>query len=209
MSGRLANALRMQAGSMDAQLGQARWGTIQSVDPTRYVAKVLIQPEDVLSGWLPIISPWVGSAFGSVSPPSPGQQVCILADNGDHNHGIIIGGSWSAASNTPQPAKTPGGAAAPVAAGEAALVSKAGSYVLLNNDGSVLAVSGQMSVFMSSDGITINGGGQPVHVMNGDLHVDGAVIAGFGGADQVGLQTHRHGLGINTAAGTVIPTPGT
>jgi len=40
------------------------------------------------------------------------------------------------------------------------------------------------------------------------VHVTGAVIAGFGGADQVTLQLHRHGVG-SAAAGTVIPTPGT
>ena len=28
--------------------------------------------------------------------------------------------------------------------------------------------------------------------LNGNLHVTGAVIAGFGGADQIGLQTHSH-----------------
>ena len=39
--------------------------------------------------------------------------------------------------------------------------------------------------------------------VTGDLHVTGAVIAGFGGADQVGLQTHTHpGNGDP-------PTPGT
>jgi hypothetical protein len=38
---------------------------------------------------------------------------------------------------------------------------------------------------------------------SGNLAVTGAVVAGVGGADQVGLQTHRHGVGA------VAPTPGT
>ena len=42
----------------------------------------------------------------------------------------------------------------------------------------------------------------------GDLHVTGAVIAGYGGADQVGLQTHKHGEGT-AAAGTTAPTANT
>ena len=29
-------------------------------------------------------------------------------------------------------------------------------------------------------------------VLTGDLHVNGAVIGGFGGSDQIGLQTHTH-----------------
>ena len=49
--------------------------------------------------------------------------------------------------------------------------------------------------------------------ITGDLHVTGAVIAGYGGSDQVGLQTHRHPQ-PNDSAGDVehdtnAPTPGT
>jgi phage baseplate assembly protein V len=64
-------------------------------------------------------------------------------------------------------------------------------------------------------GIAINGGGSPITItnattltQNGDIHATGAIIAGFGGGDQVGLQTHRHGTGT-ASAGTVTPTPGT
>jgi phage gp45-like len=32
----------------------------------------------------------------------------------------------------------------------------------------------------------------PTVIIHGDLHVTGAVIAGFGGGDQIGLQTHSH-----------------
>ena len=49
--------------------------------------------------------------------------------------------------------------------------------------------------------------GQPMTIA-GDLHVTGAVIAGYGGADQVGLQTHKHGEGT-AAAGTTSPTAST
>jgi hypothetical protein len=38
----------------------------------------------------------------------------------------------------------------------------------------------------------------------GNIQTTGNVIAGFGGADQIGLQTHRHNSGANTP-----PTPGT
>lgn len=209
MAHRLVNALAMRSAAMDAQTGQHRWGTVQSVDPVRYVAKVLLQPESVLTGWLPILSPWVGSGFGAVSPPVQGQQVGVIADNGDHEHGIIIGGTWSQSSAAPQPPSTPGGANAAVKPGEWAAFAQNGNYVRLSADGSVLFVNQQgMSVLMSADGIAINGGGKPVHITNGDLHVDGAVIAGFGTGDQVNLQTHRHGVGT-PSAGTIPPTAGT
>lgn len=70
------------------------------------------------------------------------------------------------------------------------------------------------SIKMGTAGITINGGGaavtvtnSPTLIQNGDIHATGAVIAGYGGGDQVGLQTHRHGTGT-PAAGTVVPTAG-
>lgn len=205
MAHRLVNALAMRSAAMDAQTGQPRWGVVQSVDPVRYVAKVLLQPEGVLTGWLPITASGVGSGFGAVSPPVQGQQVSVIADNGDHEHGIIIGGTWSQSSAVPQPPATPGGAKAAVKPGEWAAVAQNGNYVRLSADGSVLFVNQQgMSVLMSASGIAINGGGQPVHITNGDLHVDGAIIAGFGTTDQVNLQTHR---GHAPAGGP--PTPGT
>ncbi len=39
--------------------------------------------------------------------------------------------------------------------------------------------------------IDLHGNGD-VTILNGSLHVQGAVIAGFGTSDQVGLQTHKH-----------------
>jgi hypothetical protein len=45
------------------------------------------------------------------------------------------------------------------------------------------------------------------------LHVSGAVIAGFGGADQIGLQTHNHTQGADSRGDGEVPTnpptPGT
>ncbi len=64
------------------------------------------------------------------------------------------------------------------------------------------------TITLTGAGITINAGGAAVVIQNGDLHVSGAIVAGFGGGDQVSLQTHRHGTGA-AAAGTTVPTPGT
>lgn len=44
----------------------------------------------------------------------------------------------------------------------------------------------------------------PLLKVSGAIQAGGAVTAGFGSADQVGLQTHRHNSGANTP-----PTPGT
>jgi phage gp45-like len=62
-------------------------------------------------------------------------------------------------------------------------------------------------VWLTAGGPSVNCAGNPMTV-TGDLHVTGAVIAGYGGADQVGLQSHRHGEGT-AAAGTTAPTAST
>jgi phage gp45-like len=46
-------------------------------------------------------------------------------------------------------------------------------------------------LWLTAGGPTVHCAGQPMTV-TGDLHVTGAVIAGYGGADQVGVQTHVH-----------------
>jgi len=128
------NALKAQSGALDAAAGQARFGVVTSVDPARATARVLLQPEAVLTGWLPVLSPWVGAGWGMACPPSPGDQVLVLAQEGDAEHGIIAGRAFSDAAATP---------AAP--AGELWLVHKSGSFVKLSNDGTV-RVKGDLHV---------------------------------------------------------------
>lgn len=83
----------------------------------------------------------------------------------------------------------------------------AGGVVLdIDNTSKIVNVSG-------ADNFTIQANTQvtiaaPTVVVQGDLNVSGQVIGGFGGGDQVGLLTHKHGTG-NAAAGTVPPTAGT
>ena len=136
---RFLNAMKGHAGAMDRAAGQARFGLVASVDPARYAARVRLQPEDVLSGWLPVLSPWVGVGWGFVALPSPGDQVLVVAHEGDADNGVILGGSFSAL--MPPPASVPG---------EVWLVHASGSSLHLGNDGKVrvngdLIVNGDVS----------------------------------------------------------------
>lgn len=123
---RFLNALKAQSGALDQGQGQARFGLVTSVDPTSYTARVALQPEGVITGWLPILSTWVGGGWGFVSPPMPGQQVLVLAQEGDAEHGVIAGAAYSNAALPPQ---------APV--GELWLVHQSGTFLKLHNDGTV------------------------------------------------------------------------
>ena len=123
---RLLNVVKQHAGAMDQGGSQPRFGTVTSVDPTTATARVKLQPEGVLSGWLPVLSPWVGSGWGMYCPPSPGDQVLVLAQEGDAEHGIIVGRAFS---NTQTPPATP--------VGEFWLVHSSGSFIKLQSDGTI------------------------------------------------------------------------
>ena len=120
------NMVKAHAGGLDGLGGTARFGLVSSFDPTAYAARVMIQPENVLSGWLPILSPWVGAGWGLAAPLTPGAQVLVVAQEGDAEQGVIVGAVWSAVD-------TPPGAPA----GELWLKHQSGSFLKLQNDGTI------------------------------------------------------------------------
>jgi len=122
----LINAVKGLAGQNAGKLGQARLATVTSVDTSTYTARVTVQPEASLSGWLPILTPWAGGGWGLGCLPAPGDQVVVLAQEGDTEQGIILGRLWSAKTAPIQP---------PI--GECWLVHASGSYIKLHNDGSL------------------------------------------------------------------------
>lgn len=123
---RLLNALKLQSAAQDAAQGQPRFGVVASVDPKAGTARVTLQPEGVLTGWLPVLSPWVGAGWGLSCPPSPGDQVLVLPQEGDAEHGAVLARSWSAEAPPPE---TP--------VGELWLTHRSGTTLRLCNDGTV------------------------------------------------------------------------
>lgn len=169
------NVLKAHAGQMDQRSGQPRFAIVSSVDPTNFTAQVTIQPEGVLSGWLPVLSPWVGAGWGIACPPAPGDQVLVLWQEGDAEHGVIVGRAWSANDASP---------GAPV--GELWLQHKSGSFLKLHNDGSIESKAANWT-------------------HTGDLHVSGDVFDGHGALSRLRghYDQHTHGLpggGTTTAA---------
>lgn len=120
------NLVKARANGLDGLAGVVRFGLVASFDPSSYAARVLIQPENVLSGWLPVMSAWVGPGWGLAAPLVPGAQVLVVAQEGDAEQGVVIGAVWS---NVDQPMAAP--------AGELWLQHKTGSFLKLHNDGSI------------------------------------------------------------------------
>jgi phage baseplate assembly protein gpV len=131
---RLLNVIKAHAGALDCAGGQPRFGIVTSVDPTTASARVTLQPESVLTGWLPVLSAWVGAGWGLVCPPSPGDQVLVIAQEGHAEHGVIVGLAFSAAQSPP-----------PAPSGELWLVHRSGSFIKLRNDGTI-QINGDLHV---------------------------------------------------------------
>lgn len=128
------NALKAQASALDRAQGQARFGEVASSDAARHAVRVRVQPEGVLSGWLPVASPWVGAGWGIFCLPSPGDQVLVLAQEGDAENGVVVGGCFSDRRAAP-----------PGAVGELVLRHASGATLRLANDGTV-RIAGDLHV---------------------------------------------------------------
>ena len=181
-----------------AQQPQNRWGIVKSVDPVRVAVRVLIQPEGVLTGWLPLLLPGASSGWSMLSMPSVGDMAMVTADAGDAL-GAVIG----FAHNDTRPAPTApngltGGNAVNVP-GEFLLVGKGGNVVRLCADGTLLIV-GDINVRGS---ITTTGS---IHAL-GNVLANGSVtdLNGTGGggtlqALRAAYDIHKH-TGIQRGGG--------
>lgn len=178
---RLINSIKAHAAGLDLGQAQPRFGIVTSFDPNSYAVRVTLQPEDVLSGWLPVLSTWIGAGWGLAAPPSPGDQVLVLSQEGHAEHGVIVGGAYSEQALPP----SIGGAAVP--SGEAVLFHASGAYLRLGNDGSFVlnAASGKPVTVIGDLIVTGNISDQNgAHGTLADLrnahdqHVHGGVTAG-------------------------------
>jgi phage baseplate assembly protein gpV len=68
----------------------ASGGYITSVDPINYMAKVMLQPAGVETGWLPIGTWYAGNGFGLVALPDLKTEVTVIFEMGDLNSGKIL-----------------------------------------------------------------------------------------------------------------------
>ena len=130
----LFDLLNSPAGHVRETLAQPRLAVVTSSNPQTATARVLLQPEGGLSGWLPVLTQWVGPGWGISSPPSPGDQVLVIPREGDPQHGLIIGRLYSNSVRPPE-AET----------GEIVISHQTGCSIRLANSG-VIIVQGDLHV---------------------------------------------------------------
>lgn len=80
-------------------------GPVTDVDPKKQLCRIQIGEDEEGK---PVLSPWV--AYGQIagtrkvhSPPSKGQQLTMVAPNGDHQQGFLLPFTWS--ENNPSPSE--------------------------------------------------------------------------------------------------------
>ena len=131
---RLLNVMRMQSQAVVGNTAQTRFATVSSYDPNNYAVKVLYQPDNTESGWLPIGTSWAGNGWGMFSPPPIGTMVKVSFQEGNHEAGIV---STSHFNDGYRPL--------PVPSGEMWLVHGSGSSVKILNDGSI-SITGNTTI---------------------------------------------------------------
>lgn len=204
MMGPILNAMRLQAQRASAESVSSRIGKVTAFDPTYYAARVELQPDGIITGWLPVSAHWMGNGWGMFSPPSPGDMVSVVFIDSQLEGGYVEGRFWN---DEDRPL--------PVPAGEFWLVHKSGAFFKLTNDGKGSFSDGHgASVTLNGDGtissagtwthtgnLTVNGAGH----ITGNVQVDQTLTAT---TDVVGggksLKTHIHS-GVTTGSGTSGP----
>jgi phage baseplate assembly protein gpV len=159
----LDNAMRLQALRAAAHTVVSRIGLVTNYDPTRYMAKVALQPDGSPTGWLPIDSNWVGNGWGMYCPPSINEMVTVVFIDGKLNTGYVQARHYN---NQDRPLTVP--------SGEFWLVHVNGQFLKLTNDGKLTVSDGQgASVVLNGDGTITSAANTWNHT--GDINVIGAL----------------------------------
>ena len=182
MMNQMMAAVRTHALLAANKFSTTRVGLIDTYNQDNYSATVKLQPEDEKTGFLPVLSPWVGNGWGMFCPPTHGDVVEVIYLNSDPDAGVIC---LRAFDDAARPLS--------VQSGEFWLVHKNGAFVKLTNDGklslsdqagSTVTMNADGSGTMSfSNGLTINANVQ----VNGGINSTGDMVA-----NGVSLDTHKH-----------------
>lgn len=142
MSHGLTNLMRREAERAMSRKASTLMGFVSAYDPSKYAAKVVLQPDGVETGFIPIGSPWVGNGFGFSAGPNIGDMVDV------HFQEWGKGAPYVSLRFYGNKARAPG---AP--SGEMWMVHKSGASIKLKNDGTLVMTDGNGAVFtLDGDG---------------------------------------------------------
>lgn len=192
----LLNMMRREASKVAARLTMVRVGIVSAYDPNKYAVKVELQPDGQETGWLPVLSPWVGNGWGLFAPPTPGNVVDVHFQEGSKDAGYV---SLCFFSNVTRPL--------PVSSGEFWLFHKSGAFIKLTNDGKAsinstveidvigptVNVTATAAVNVTAPSINLGSNGEALHKM-----VTDAMVALFNSHTHSGVQAGGGNTGTPT-----------
>ena len=164
----LLNANRLQAQRAMASVVTSRVGSITSYDPNTFTARVQLQPDSEISGWMPVSSAWIGNGWGMFAPPNIGDLVDVVYINGDLQAGTIVARFYNQQN---QPIAVP--------SGEFWLVHKSGAFFKLLNAGGLTLSDGKgATVTLNGDGTITSAASNWIHT--GNVTIDGNLAVSTG-----------------------------
>jgi hypothetical protein len=130
-----------------------RFAIVDSYDPTTYRAKVVLAPSadgmTPLTGYLPVLTGFMGNGWGIAAPLQKGDQVVVVFVQNHPDQGVILGRIFDQP-HLP-PLRADGQAAM---AGEIILVHASGSRLQVTNDQKVL-INGALEIDLAAPTINI------------------------------------------------------
>ncbi len=161
--------LKLQAASAIGVSGRARHATVSATDPNSHAVKVALQPDGIVSGWIP--DPGLACLGLRIACPCEiGTQVLVVPVEGDAEHPVIVARIFDAVTTPPQSPAT----GKPVQPGEFGVFLEGGAY--LHMSGGTTTIGGALHV---AGAVTATG-----DVVAGSIslesHVHGGVATGTG-----------------------------
>lgn len=178
MSG-IMNAVRRECARLFSLIMKPKWGVVQSYNPNSYTCQVLLMPERVLTGWIPIGTQWVGNGWGVTCPPTKGDVVEVQFQEGDGGAPYVVSRFFS--NRTPPPGPCP--------SGEFWLTHKSGSLLKFLNTGDIEIVAANT---LTTAAVQWNHTG-PVNI-TGNVEVTGNILATGDISDQNGADGTMNGI---------------
>lgn len=169
----LAEVMRRHGQAPGQSKSISRHGTVSSYQPNTHAVKVLLQPENIESNWMPLGALAVGNGWGICAAPQIGDQVLVLFVEGDFSTAVAVSRTFSISAPAP--------------------VLKAGEFVLQHSSGSLLKFNADGTVNLTSQGTLTTSAPQWNH--NGPVSINGNV-ATTGTLTNNGVDvssTHTHG----------------
>jgi phage baseplate assembly protein V len=193
------NGVKRHAAQMDTSRAHGQMGIVVSYDPATATAKVNLQPENVISGWLPVLYPTVAASGGVISPPYTGQQVFVNYEGGSKGSGVVMGGIYSDQSVPPN-----GATGMPVQSGEFAVIYGNSLFHMLAN-GNIVFKAGNNTMTLSPNGLNINIQTGQINVTSNIMQTGSHTSTGDQIANGISQTMHVHGGVQSGSSNTGLP----